>query len=108
MRQALAGMLWSKQYYSFELYKWLEEHGADPLKPGSRSMRNKDWFHMINDDNFKIECPTGSGNLLNLFEVAREIGNCLSAIFLRDGQGRRPRERLTPLCRNFAETCSHV
>jgi hypothetical protein len=45
----LAGMLWSKQYYSFELYKWLEEHGADPLKPGSRSMRNKDWFHMIND-----------------------------------------------------------
>jgi hypothetical protein len=47
-------------------------------------------FHTYYGDNFKIECPTGSGNLLNLFEVAREIGNRLSAIFLRDGQGRRP------------------
>jgi hypothetical protein len=47
-------------------------------------------FHTYYGDNFKIEWPTGSGNLLNLFEVAREIGNRLSAIFLRDGQGRRP------------------
>ena len=29
MRQALAGMLWSKQYYYFDLAKWLAEHGAD-------------------------------------------------------------------------------
>ena len=29
MRQALAGMLWSKQYYFFDLAKWLSEHGAD-------------------------------------------------------------------------------
>ena len=35
-------------------------------------------------DNFKIECPTGSGNLMNLFEVAREIANRLTCIFLRD------------------------
>ena len=35
-------------------------------------------------DNFKIECPTGSGNLMNLFEVAREIANRLTRIFLRD------------------------
>ena len=41
-------------------------------------------------DNFKIECPTGSGNLMNLFEVAREIANRLSRIFLRDEAGRRP------------------
>jgi hypothetical protein len=41
-------------------------------------------------DNFKIECPTGSGNLMNLFEVAREIANRLTSIFLRDGAGRRP------------------
>ncbi len=34
--------------------------------------------------------PTGSGQLMNLFEVAREIGNRLSRIFLRDEQGRRP------------------
>jgi hypothetical protein len=41
-------------------------------------------------ESFKIECPTGSGNLLNLFEVAREIANRLTRIFLRDETGRRP------------------
>jgi hypothetical protein len=41
-------------------------------------------------DNFKIECPTGSGNLMNLFEVAREITNRLTRIFLRDESGGRP------------------
>ena len=41
-------------------------------------------------DNFKIECPTGSGKFMNLFEVAQEIVNRLARIFLRDGSGRRP------------------
>jgi len=41
-------------------------------------------------DNFKIECPTGSGGLMNLFEVAQEITNRLARIFLRDETGRRP------------------
>jgi hypothetical protein len=41
-------------------------------------------------DNFKIECPTGSGKLMNLFEVAQEIVNRLARIFLRDETGRRP------------------
>jgi hypothetical protein len=41
-------------------------------------------------DNFKIECPTGSGHSMNLFEVAREIANRLTQIFLRDQSGRRP------------------
>jgi hypothetical protein len=50
MRQALAGMLWSKQYYGFDVDKWLEEHGADPMRPGSPSIRNSEWFHMVNDD----------------------------------------------------------
>ena len=49
MRQALAGMLWSKQYYYFEGNQWLEEHGADPMVAFSKTVRNKDWFHMIND-----------------------------------------------------------
>jgi hypothetical protein len=49
MRQALAGMLWSKQYFGFDLDKWLTEHGDDPMKPGSRPMRNSEWFHMVND-----------------------------------------------------------
>lgn len=48
MRQALAGMLWSKQFFFFDLNKWLEEHGSDPMKPGRRSMRNSEWFHMVN------------------------------------------------------------
>ena len=48
MRQALAGMLWSKQYFFFDVDKWLEEHGVDPMKPGGRFMRNSEWFHMVN------------------------------------------------------------
>jgi hypothetical protein len=47
-------------------------------------------FYEYHGDNFKIECPTRSGNWMNLFEVAREIANRLTRIFLRDGSGRRP------------------
>jgi hypothetical protein len=49
MRQALAGMLWSKQYYFLEADKWLEEHGVDPIQTPIRQVRNHEWFHMIND-----------------------------------------------------------
>ena len=48
MRQALAGMLWSKQYFFFDVEKWLQEHGVDAIKPGRRLMRNSEWFHMVN------------------------------------------------------------
>ncbi len=48
MRQALAGMLWSKQYFGFDVNKWLEEHGADPAVPNASTMRNSEWFHMVN------------------------------------------------------------
>jgi hypothetical protein len=47
-------------------------------------------YYAYYGDNFKIECPTGSGNLMSLFEVAREIANRLTRIFLRDENGRRP------------------
>jgi hypothetical protein len=47
-------------------------------------------YYAYYGDNFKIECPTGSGQLMNLFEVAREIANRLTRIFLRDETGRRP------------------
>jgi hypothetical protein len=50
MRQAIAGMLWSKQYYYWDGDAWLEEHRAHPLHHGSRDFRNREWFHMINDD----------------------------------------------------------
>ncbi len=48
MRQAMAGMLWNKQYFFFDVHKWLEEHGVDPMKPGGHVARNRDWFHMVN------------------------------------------------------------
>ena len=47
MRQALAGMLWSKQYFEFDVDFWLEEHGIDPMRPGGRQIRNREWFHML-------------------------------------------------------------
>jgi Glycosyl hydrolase family 63 C-terminal domain len=47
-------------------------------------------FYLYYGDNFKVECPTGSGKMMNLFEVAREIGARLTRIFERDAQGRRP------------------
>jgi mannosylglycerate hydrolase MGH1-like protein len=50
MRQALAGMLWTKQYFYFDVDKWLEEHGADPFKPMRRASRNEHWHHMYNAD----------------------------------------------------------
>ena len=49
MRQALAGMLWSKQFFYYDVDRWLEEHGADPFKPGLRhAPRNEHWHHMYN------------------------------------------------------------
>ncbi len=41
-------------------------------------------------DTFKIECPTGSGNLMNLFEVAKVLGERLIGTFVKDSSGRRP------------------
>ena len=49
MRQALAGMLWTKQYYYFDADKWLKEHSAHPLLGHTRELRNREWFHMVND-----------------------------------------------------------
>jgi hypothetical protein len=51
LRQALAGMLWSKQFYHYDVDKWLEERGADPFK-GIRNAgpRNDHWHHMYNGD----------------------------------------------------------
>jgi hypothetical protein len=48
MRQALAGMLWSKQFFFFDVDKWLQEHNDDPFKPRAFQMRNSEWFHMVN------------------------------------------------------------
>ena len=47
-------------------------------------------YYLYYGNNFKIECPTGSGRLMNLYEVASEIANRLIGIFRRDANGRRP------------------
>ncbi|HWY87014.1 MAG TPA: glucosidase, partial [Gemmataceae bacterium] len=50
-RQALAGLLWSKQYYYFDLELWLREHKSHPLLGSARhDVRNTEWFHMLNAD----------------------------------------------------------
>jgi hypothetical protein len=50
-RQALAGMLWGKQYYYFDLERWLREHRSHPLLEAARhDVRNTEWFHMLNAD----------------------------------------------------------
>ena len=56
-------------------------------------------FYLYYGDNFKIECPTGSGRLMNLFEVAKEIADRLTRIFLRDEQ--RAPARLWRHARSF-------
>jgi hypothetical protein len=51
MRQALAGMLWSKQFYHYDVDKWLEERGCDPFKANRKQApRNEHWHHMYNGD----------------------------------------------------------
>ena len=52
MRQALAGLLWGKQYYEYDVHRWLREHGVNPWDPNApaSSVRNVPWFHMIAGD----------------------------------------------------------
>jgi hypothetical protein len=47
-------------------------------------------FHYYLGDGFKVECPTGSGKEMTLWEVASELSHRLMSIFLRDSSGRRP------------------
>ena len=51
MRQAFAGLFWTKQYFFFDVNMWLREHGVDPFDSQSDThVRNRHWFHMYNDD----------------------------------------------------------
>jgi hypothetical protein len=47
-------------------------------------------YHHFYGDSLRVECPTGSGKLMNLTEVAQELAGRLKRLFLPDGQGRRP------------------
>ena len=51
MRQALSGMLWSKQFYYYDVDQWLEGGGAGPFTPNRKAApRNEHWHHMFNGD----------------------------------------------------------
>lgn len=51
MRQALAGMMWSKQFYYYDINRWLEERGSEPYVRGRKpAPRNDQWHHMYNAD----------------------------------------------------------
>src|ERR1043166_6981520 len=77
--------------------------GAPGLFGGNSNWRGPGWFpvnfliieslqkfhHFLGDD-FKVECPVGSGHMMNLWEVAAELSRRLIRIFLRDSSGRRP------------------
>jgi Glycosyl hydrolase family 63 C-terminal domain len=47
-------------------------------------------FHHYLGDDFKVECPTGSGQMKTLSEVAQELSHRLMNLFLKDSRGRRP------------------
>ncbi len=51
-RQAFAGMLWSKQFYNYDVGQWLQENGVKPLdfKKEYKYFRNREWHHMITKD----------------------------------------------------------
>ncbi|MCL6436526.1 MAG: glucosidase [Leptolyngbyaceae cyanobacterium HOT.MB2.61] len=52
MRQALAGMMWTKQYFYYDVDRWLRERNVTPWTrlEKKRHVRNNEWFHMHNDD----------------------------------------------------------
>jgi hypothetical protein len=47
-------------------------------------------YYLYYGDEFTVECPTGSGRFMNLYQVAEEISRRLSALFLRGDDGQRP------------------
>lgn len=47
-------------------------------------------FHHYFGEQYKVECPTGSGQMMTLWEVAAEISRRLTRVFLEDNQGSRP------------------
>ena len=50
LRQALAGMLWTKQFFFFDADNWLDEHNSNPMHKGYQHSRNSEWFHLLNRD----------------------------------------------------------
>jgi hypothetical protein len=97
MRQAFAGLLWSKQLFYYDVARWLDGDPAQPAPPAERltgrnsRWRNFDAFDIMSmPDKFTIEYPTGSGTKLTLDKVAADLQDRLISIFTRGPDGRRP------------------
>jgi Mannosylglycerate hydrolase MGH1-like glycoside hydrolase domain len=94
MRRALAGMLWSKQFYFYDVHTWLEERGADPAKPSRRAgPRNDHWHHMYNAEILsmpdKWEYPWYAAwdlafHVLPLTQVDEDFGKAQLDLMLRE------------------------
>ena len=65
-------------------------------------------LHHYYGDDFRVECPTGSGNQCTLWEVAAEISRRLTRLFLPDATGRRPVHGDNPLYRDDPHWRHHV
>lgn len=87
---------------SFSIEYWAAESKSG-LFGGNSNWRGPIWFpinylliealrvhHRYYGDDFKVECPTGSGNMVTLDEVANEIAHRLTQIFVQDDEGHRP------------------
>ena len=131
MRQACAGMLWSKQFYYYPVDEWMSPDVSNDVLPpdcacriakggsyrvdyepaesstglfgGNSNWRGPIWMpvnallvqslrklYSYYGNDFKVECPTGSGHWMTLWEVADEIARRLCRIFLRGEHGTRP------------------
>jgi hypothetical protein len=94
MRQALAGMLWSKQFFHYNVDKWLEERGIEPYTSTRRAPRNGQWHHMHNADIIsmpdKWEYPWYAAwdlafHVLALTMVDEDFGKQQLDLMLREG-----------------------
>ena len=65
-------------------------------------------FHHYYGDNFRIECPTGSGRLLTIDQVAEELTNRLARIFLKNSAGMRPVNALYPKLQQDSQFRDHI
>lgn len=92
-------------HYAGQVYRLSYEPGESEggMLGGNSNWRGPIWFpvnyliveslqkfHHYYGDDFKIECPTGSGQYMTILEVAEELTRRLTRIFLRDTSGRRP------------------
>jgi hypothetical protein len=85
------------------IVNYLPGEGDSRMFGGNSNWRGPIWFpinilllsalqgyHAVYGDGLKVECPTGSGNLLTLLQVQQELAKRLADLFKRDGSGRRP------------------